>query len=220
MEILLTTGINRGFIPAAKCCAGRTRGFSKIFCRCTAADWTVTVKNFYKNFCKAEEIICATGFFAIVCLTFASAIFRQLKLPLTWADDVSQLLFAWVAFMGADVAMRYSRLVGVDILMRKLPGKLQKLMQIVVFAIMIVFLVILVIFGFQLGIENSERNFQSLVFLSYSWVTYSLPVCGILMIITASTKIFKLIRHFSEDSYELRKDTPDAGSTDNERQIM
>ncbi len=178
------------------------------------------MKNLYKKFCKFEEVVCGAGFFTIVCLTFASAIFRQLKLPLTWADDVCQLLFAWVAFMGADIAMRYSRLVGVDIVTRRLPKKVQKAMQMLVYFIIIAILSVLIVYGFKLGIENMERNFQSLYFLSYSWVTFSLPVCGVLLIITSLTKVAKLIRNFGNDNYEVKGDHPDADLPQNERQMI
>ena len=74
-------------------------------------------------------------------------------------------LFSWAAFLGADVAMRYSRLVGVDMLVKKLPRKLAKVIQIAVFGIIIALLTAFVFYGTSLSIESKDRSFQTLSWL-------------------------------------------------------
>ncbi len=166
------------------------------------------MKKIYAKFCKAEEIICGTFFSLIVALTLFGAAMRWAKMGLPWIDDIAKLLFSWTAFLGADIGMRYSRLVGVDILTSRLPAKLQKIFQLISFALIITILVIFVHYGFNLAISNSGRFFQTLP-ISYSAVTISLPVTSVLMIITASVKIGKILKNFKDDNYNVRKDTPD-----------
>ncbi len=163
---------------------------------------------FYKTFCKFEEIVVGTLFVSIVALVFSAAFFRQFGRPIVWADDVAKLLFSWAAFLGADVAMRYSRLVGLDFLVKKLPRKVAKIVQIFVFLIIIMLLASFVVYGVKLTIDGLDRSFQTLSNVSYSYVTASLPVSSALMIITASTKIQKIIKNFQNDEYEVLKDTP------------
>ncbi len=166
------------------------------------------MKKIYAKFCKAEEIICGTFFSLIVALTLFGATMRWLKMGMPWIDDIAKLLFSWTAFLGADIGMRYSRLVGVDILTSRLPAKLQKIFQLITFVLIILILGIFVHYGFNLAISNSGRFFQTLP-ISYSAVTISLPVTSILMIITALVKISKILKNFGNDEYNIRKDIPD-----------
>lgn len=166
------------------------------------------MKKIYDIYCKVEEILVATIFFSIVVLVFSAAFFRQFDRPIVWADDIAKFLFSWAAFLGADVAMRYSRLVGVDLLVKKLPRKVSKVLQIFVFTIIITLLMAFVYFGIKLSIDSVSRSFQTLSHLSYSIVTASLPVSSLLMILTASIKIVKIVKNFNNDDYEVLQDIP------------
>jgi len=169
------------------------------------------MKKIYQVYCKIEEALVGTAFVSIVVLIFSAAFFRQFDRPIVWADDIAKFLFSWTAFLGADVAMRYSRLVGVDILVRKLPRKLAKIIQIAVFVIIIILLASFVYYGTMLSIESVDRSFQTLSNFSYSIVTASLPVASLLMILTASLKIVKIVHNFRDDTYEVTKDMPGSG---------
>ena len=79
------------------------------------------MENIYKIYCRVEEVIVGISFVSIVILVFIAAFFRQFDNPIVWADDIAKFLFAWTAFLGAVVAMRYSRLVCVDIIVKNLP---------------------------------------------------------------------------------------------------
>ncbi len=168
------------------------------------------MKKIYQVYCRIEEVLVGTAFVSIVVLIFSAAFFRQFNRPIVWADDIAKFLFSWTAFLGADVAMRYSRLVGVDILVRKLPRKIAKIIQIAVFVIIIILLAAFVYFGTILSIESVDRSFQTLSNFSYSIVTASLPVASLLMILTASLKIVKIVHNFRDDDYEVSKDMPGA----------
>jgi TRAP-type C4-dicarboxylate transport system permease small subunit len=161
----------------------------------------------YKTYCRIEEIITGIGFATIVGLTFMNAVLRVAGNPIIFADDISLLLFGWVAFLGADIAFRYSRLVGMDILVTKLPPKFQKIFQLAVFAVMAAALVMFMTKGYQLASCNWRRQFNTLP-ISYGWVSLSLPVCSVLMLFTALHKIFKVLSHFNDDGYNVKKDVP------------
>jgi len=161
----------------------------------------------YDRYCKIEETITGVIFVSIVILVFSAAFLRLFDRPLIWANDIAKLLFAWAALLGADVAMRNSRLIGVDFIVKKLPLRLAKTLRIFTFSVIIVFLASFVYFGVGLSIESYDRSFQTLSFMSYSAVTAALPVTSLLMILTASVKIYKLIKYFNDDDYNIYKDT-------------
>ena len=166
----------------------------------------------YKLYCKAEEALVGLFFIIIVALTFMNAVLRLLGAPIIYADDICMLLFSWTALMGADVAMRYCRLVGMDILTSKMNAKVQKILGLVVQVIMIVMLVVLIKGGLKIVKLNGSRPFNTLESfgIRYGAVTMSIPVCCSMMILTCITKIFKLITHINDDEFTLKKDAADA----------
>jgi TRAP-type C4-dicarboxylate transport system permease small subunit len=162
----------------------------------------------YRIYCRIEEFIVGVCFVTIVGLTFLNAILRVFRRPIITADDICLLLFAWAALLGADVALRYSRLVGMDILVSKFPAKWQKFFQILVYIIMIGAMLLFLRSGFALAGKNWKRAFNSLP-ISYGYVTLSFPVCCCLMIFTSILKGIKVIIHFKDDDYNIKGDKPD-----------
>ena len=162
----------------------------------------------YRIYCRVEEVIVGTFFATIVVLTFMNAVLRTLNRPIVTADDICLLLFSWTALLGADVALRYSRLVGMDILMSKFPPKSQKFFQILVYIIMIISMILFIRYGIYLASRNWSRVLNSLP-ISYGWVTLSFPVSCCLMVFTSLLKIKKVVTHFKDDNYNVRKDNPD-----------
>ncbi|NLV58531.1 MAG: TRAP transporter small permease [Clostridiales bacterium] len=162
----------------------------------------------YKYYCKVEEVLVGIGMSTIVALTFLNAVLRLFDKPIIYADDVSLLLFSWTAFLGADVAMRHLRLVGMDIVSKKFSPKGQKVLAIIVYILIIIILAILILGGFKIMKINGNRPFNTLANfgIGYGAVTAAMPVCGILMILTCLIKIGKLLIHFKDDSYTLKAD--------------
>ncbi|MGF6906499.1 TRAP transporter small permease [Fusobacterium sp. PH5-44] len=149
------------------------------------------MKKIYDLFCKIEEFIVCFFLATITTLVFISAVARTIKKPINWAQDVSLLLFAWLVFLGADMALRHADFVRVDMLIQKLPDKISKFLYYFWYIIIIIFLTVLIRYGIPLSIQNSKRLFQTLG-ISYSWATISVPVGSFLMIITILLKLVGL----------------------------
>jgi TRAP-type C4-dicarboxylate transport system permease small subunit len=152
------------------------------------------IKKFYRVCCKIEEFIVASFVAIITFLVFASAVARSIKHPLNWAQDISLLLFAWVVFLGADLALRKADFVRVDMLVRHFPAKAQKILYYFMYLLALVFLGIVVRHGIPLSIDNSKRLFQTLG-ISYSWATISAPAGSMFLMITI---VLKLIAHWKD----------------------
>lgn len=156
------------------------------------------LKAIYSGFCKVEEFIVSSSLAIITFMVFLSAVARGIKHPVNWAQDLSLLLFAWVVFLGADLALRKADFVRVDMLIIHFPLKVQKFLYYFFYCAAIGFLGILIRYGIPLSIENSKRLFQTLG-ISYSWATISAPVGSILLIITI---VLKLIAHWKDEKIE------------------
>lgn len=154
------------------------------------------MRKLYESFCVLEEQVAKILLAFIVLLVFVAALSRTLNYPLNWSVDIAQMLFAWATFFGADIAMRRDKLMGVDLFIERMTAKKRSLLQISHYLLIIVFLCGVVLFGLKLCIENYDRTFQTME-ISYSWVTLSVPVGSVLMIITASLKLKRLIAAFT-----------------------
>lgn len=149
------------------------------------------MRKIYEKIGKAEFYFCAVLIVAIVLLVFISTIMRVIKMPIPWSIDIAQLMFAWITFVGADVAYRQSKFVGVDILIKKAPEKIRTAVELLIHIIILAIVVFLIFNGIQLSIKNYMRTFQTLP-ITYAWVNSSLPVGCVFMSCTALVKIWDL----------------------------
>lgn len=151
------------------------------------------MKKLYRHFCRIEETITNLLLLLICLLVFVSAIARTIRHPLNWAVDISLLLFAWEVFLGGDVAIRNTELIGVDIFLKRFPPRVQKALKISFSLLILGFLSILVLYGIPLVLDSAKRLFQVLP-LSYAWCTLSVPTGAFFMIISVTIKLVKLIK--------------------------
>jgi TRAP-type C4-dicarboxylate transport system permease small subunit len=81
---------------------------------------------------------CIAAFLAImVALVFGNVVLRYaFNLGITTSEELSRLLFVWLTFLGAIVALREHGHVGVDIVVRLLPAAGKKLCYIVAHILM------------------------------------------------------------------------------------
>lgn len=156
------------------------------------------MKQLYRGYCKVEEAVFCFLFAVMVALVFCSAIARGIGHPLAWSLDVAQLLLCWTSLVGADVAFRHDKFIGLDLVTRKLPPRVQRILEIVVLLLMQAAFIIFINWGVKLSIKSWKRAFQSLP-ISYSFVTIALPVMSVLMTLTNVLKITDKIRNFDKN---------------------
>ena len=151
------------------------------------------MKKIYKSFCRFEEILAMFLLGGLAALVFISALMRTLKHPLNWAQDVALVAFAWLIFFGSDIAVRGSGLIGIDMLVKHFPKKVQKGIDIVFKIIILVFLCILVYYGVIMTKTGWKRQITALE-ISYGWVTMAVPTGAFFMIISTTIKLVERIR--------------------------
>ena len=156
------------------------------------------MKKVYNAYCKAEEFLFSVLFAVMVALVFSSAIARGIGKPLAWSLDVAQLLLCWTSLVGADVAFRHDKFIGLDLFTRKMPVKVQKVLEIVVLVLMQVAFCIFIYYGVMLSIKSWKRSFQTLP-ISYSFITIALPVMSTLMTLTNILKIINKVKNFKKN---------------------
>ena len=150
------------------------------------------MKKLYRFLCKAEEAVCGTGFVFLIAFVFLSAILRAFKFSLSWSIDLAMLMLAWTAFLGADIAWRHGQIIGVDLVTRNLPRPVQRIIELLVYGIVLAGVVVIVIFGAKLAWSERVRTYQSMP-IPYSLVTVSLVLAAASMVFSTILKIRKVI---------------------------
>ena len=158
------------------------------------------IKSMYKAFCKAEIILCCSGFTALIALVFLSAVLRFFHLSMSWNIDMAMMLLAWTAFLGADIAYRSGQLVGIDLLTRRFPSKIKLIVEILVFAVIFIALIAIVYFGIRLALLEKVRKYQAIP-IPYNIVTFSIITASASMAVSTVIKIKKrIIRLLSNET--------------------
>lgn len=134
-------------------------------------------------FIKIEEAVSMVLLAAVVLFVFCAAVMRTIGYPIIWSVDIAQVLFIWVCLLGANQALRNGSHVGVDYFVRRLPIKVQILIDAFTYALVAAFLVVLVWYGVALSLLNPERVLGS-IDVPYAVVTLAIPFGGVLMLIT------------------------------------
>lgn len=134
----------------------------------------------------------------IVVLVFLSAILRIVNFPIVWCVDLSQLLFIWISMIGADLALKNKAHMGVDLLVKIFPVKLQRALKVLSFALCLLFLVFIAFWGARLVKMNWKRKYQMLV-ISYSWATMAIPVLSISMILVIFEQFIDSLKLWKSD---------------------
>lgn len=151
------------------------------------------MKKAYALFCKFEEYVANALLLGIMILVFVAAMFRTVGHPLNWAQDVALIAFAWLIFLGSDIAVRGPGLIGIDLLVKRFPKSFQKTLDILFKIIIIALLCVLVVFGFQMAQTGWARQITTL-HVSYSWVTLAVPVGSFFMIISTVIRLVESIK--------------------------
>jgi TRAP-type C4-dicarboxylate transport system permease small subunit len=143
---------------------------------------------------RVETLVGVVMMSVIVGLVFIAAVTRMriINRPIVWSVDLAQLLFIWVCMFGADAALKNKAHVGVDMLVRLFPARLQRAVSLVTHLLCLAFLSFLVYWGAALCGQNYLRSYSTLG-VSYSFGTLAVPVVSVLMILSVLEQLFDLL---------------------------
>lgn len=130
-------------------------------------------------------------------LVLTSAVSRTVGRPVSWAVDLATFSFAWAVFVGADLALRNGKMVSIDLLIDRFPERVRTWVQLANSVMVVVFLIAMVVLGSMLSSSTYERTFSGLPWLSYTWVTVSVPLGCLLMLYTMTHRIRELVRELT-----------------------
>lgn len=147
------------------------------------------LRRLYERVIAAEARLAAALLVLMVALIFLNGVARVLGHPVNWAVDAATCLFAWACFFCADIAWRKGSLMSIDLLVTRLPAKLQRACRLFNYAVISAFLAYAIVGGVWLSWVSRARSFQGIPEVSYSWVTMSMPVGAALLLVTTLLKV-------------------------------
>ena len=140
------------------------------------------MNRFYRRICDIEVLFAMILLGASVSIIFIAAILRTAGHPIRWGN--------------ADIVFRIKRHVVVDILTAKLPKFLQFSCELLVHAIILFSIAFLFFYGTKSVVASRARVFQAIPWLSYSFVSASLPCSIIMMMINELRHLyFRYVKH-------------------------
>ena len=142
-------------------------------------------------------------FFGLIAMLTIYQVFARYILgkPLVWSEEIVRYSMVWIVLLGTVIALRKGLLISVEIVLHVVPSKVRKIMEIFVVSLNIVFLIILVKYGFAILETTSGQNIGALD-LPVGVTYFAIPVAGIIGLVNA---VVVLIEIFTNKTNEEEK---------------
>ena len=134
----------------------------------------ITPKFIFENI---EEIVASLLFVVTLVLVIINVLTRYVfRTGIPWAEEMATSCFVWTAFIGSAACYKMRAHVGVDILVNKLPLKVQNVVKIIV-DILMAFLCAYLFYLSCVYLKRSYRKPTAILGVSSAWVSSSLMSC-------------------------------------------
>jgi TRAP-type C4-dicarboxylate transport system permease small subunit len=132
-------------------------------------------------------------------LVFMNVVCRYiLNFSIIWAEEVSQYLMVWVAFLAAGLALREGRHVAIEMLQDRLPSRARRMMRHLVAVLLILFMGILIVLGFQFAHFAWDQE-TPVLNIPLGIVYLAVPIGALLLMI----HLFFLYRAYIDGRYDV-----------------
>jgi TRAP-type transport system small permease protein len=130
-------------------------------------------------------------------LVFVNVVARYVfSFSIIWAEEVSQYLMIWIAYLGAGLALREGRHVALEMLHDRLPVALGRKVRMVVGGLVLAFLGAVTVLGFQfaLFVWNQETPVLN---ISLGIPSLAIPIGSLLF----AAHLVLMFRNYSERQF-------------------
>lgn len=143
---------------------------------------------------KMLEIVAAAFLFALVALVLRSVIGRYVfNSSDPYTEELTRLLFPWLVFIGAALAVRRNANLAVTILSDRLPRSIGRAVAVGVLTVTAVFLAVLVVKGFAFSVATWDQVTSGLE-ARKTWFYLSVPVGGLFMLAATLEELVYRVR--------------------------
>lgn len=131
-----------------------------------------------KFFLQYFETIISAGFIVVTTVLVIMNVFLRyfMNTGITWSEEVATGCFVWSVFLGSAAAYKNGALIGVDLLVKKFPKPLYKLVTFLVQTILVVTNVVLTYLS-CVYVSLSYTKPTPVLGVSSAWISSSLIAC-------------------------------------------
>lgn len=127
------------------------------------------------------EVLLGLTVFVTTIAIFTQVVSRYLlNHPISWMDEFAVLIFAWMIFLGVAIAQKSNEHIGIDIVTRVLPPKVQRVLAIFTNILILLVLAFLFIKGISLTMKTAVLKYPAME-ISRGFLYVSIPVMMPLM---------------------------------------
>ena len=144
---------------------------------------------FWRIHDKILDVSVATCLCSILALMFLQITARYVfQSPLRWSEEVIRYAQVYLTFLGSVVLVREKALISIDAIVNFFPNKLRKILWVFTTILSFIFLVFLVIYGYNYVMSNiNVFSFVTGVRMGYLYSV--IPISGVLMILNMVRKL-------------------------------
>ncbi|WP_158735716.1 TRAP transporter small permease [Alteribacillus sp. YIM 98480] len=146
-----------------------------------------------KVFNKGVRVVLVSLFSIITLLAVLQIFTRFIGFPLSWPNEAMRFLFIWFVMLGSAYALREKKHIVVDFIGDSVPRKVTRIIDILVNVTILVFIGILIKYGFQV-VEVTSIQTSSVLRISMGYVFLSIPIGAILMLLYTVLNIIDLVK--------------------------
>lgn len=119
-------------------------------------------------------------FAVLVCVTLWQVFSRQvLNDPATWSEELSRLLFVWLAFSGSALLFAERGHIAVEFLARRFPPGIQRGFSVFAQVIVVFFAVVAMVWGGILASSIAWEQSMTALPFTLGWVYLIIPITGV-----------------------------------------
>lgn len=117
---------------------------------------------------------------------------------LTWSEEVSRYFFVWLVFLGAISALKDKMHLGVDLVVKALPQKMQKAVFVISNGIVLYILWLVVDGSWKMSVLNMNSTGPA-TGMPLSYLYGIGVVSGIWMMLLVASSVFKVLKNETDD---------------------
>ncbi|HUL00679.1 MAG TPA: TRAP transporter small permease [Nitrospirota bacterium] len=157
-----------------------------------------TFQDVHAGFVKGINFFIGFLLAVIVLIVFCNVLSRYvINASLAWSEEISRMMFIWLAFLGAITAYVNNEHLRLDIFIKIFPNKTSQFLTLVADIVVFLALTVCLKGGIDMTVDSFESGWvSSAVPVPYGYVYLAVPVCAGLMLVESIFKIIKDIKNF------------------------
>jgi len=152
---------------------------------------------------KLIEWVATVLFVVIFVVAMAQIVMRWVfRSPLVWSEELIRLLFVWICYLGWAIASRKGSHIRITAVLSKLPVKGQLVMETFNYFLVILFSILMVVYGIKMSVAAAGGRAVSLPFITFAMVYAICPFSNATIVFY---QVMKLIDLWTEKKVEVAR---------------